>query len=280
MRGEKPNWPPVQGGRTVEIFLSWSGNRSKAVAEALRKWLPKVIQAVDPWISLDIAKGKRWNNEISARLGKSRVGILCLTSENLEAPWLLFEAGAISKMENSRAFTFLLDVKFGDVKPPLGDFQHTRFDKEDIHKLVRSINDILPDAGAKLVPIDILDDAFNRTWPDFESELKDIPVARPTERKDVRTDSDKIDEVLDGIRAITRKIGQNNPGITSEPDEALSNTKLELAKAYAEIGDFDGAKEILVEVLAEGTKAQQNEVQRLLTGFARGRSSAIKRSRS
>jgi hypothetical protein len=114
----------------MEIFLSWSGGRSKAVAEAFCKWLPRVIQAVDPWISLDIAKGKRWSKEIRDRLEKSRVGIVCLTSENLDAPWLLFEAGAISKSENSRAFTFLLDVKKGDVKPPLGDFQHTQFDTE------------------------------------------------------------------------------------------------------------------------------------------------------
>jgi len=32
----------------VRIFLSWSGTRSKHVAEALREWFPTVIQALEP----------------------------------------------------------------------------------------------------------------------------------------------------------------------------------------------------------------------------------------
>ena len=41
-------------------------------------------------------------------------------------------------------------------------------------------------------------------------------------------------------------------------------TKLELAKAYIEIGDSDGAKEILTEVAREGTTAQRDEAKTLL----------------
>ena len=44
-------------------------------------------------------------------------------------------------------------------------------------------------------------------------------------------------------------------------------TKLELAKAYIEIGDGDGAKEILTEVAREGTSAQQDEAKKLLAGL-------------
>lgn len=73
------------------VFLSWSGDRSKAVAEALAAWLGQVVQAVEPWLSRDIAKGTRWGSEVADRLEKSRVGIVCLTPENLDAPWILFE---------------------------------------------------------------------------------------------------------------------------------------------------------------------------------------------
>jgi pilus assembly protein FimV len=44
-------------------------------------------------------------------------------------------------------------------------------------------------------------------------------------------------------------------------------TKLELAKAYIEIGDSDGAKEILNEVAREGSALQQEEAKSILAGL-------------
>ncbi|MGR8921297.1 MAG: FimV/HubP family polar landmark protein, partial [Gammaproteobacteria bacterium] len=48
----------------------------------------------------------------------------------------------------------------------------------------------------------------------------------------------------------------------SDSDEA--DTKLNLAKAYIELGDTDGARSILNEVSTEGNEAQQAEAQELL----------------
>jgi len=44
-------------------------------------------------------------------------------------------------------------------------------------------------------------------------------------------------------------------------------TKLELAKAYLEIGDKDGAREILNEVAKEGSAAQKEEAQKLIASL-------------
>jgi pilus assembly protein FimV len=41
-------------------------------------------------------------------------------------------------------------------------------------------------------------------------------------------------------------------------------TKLDLAKAYEEMGDKDGARELLAEVMKEGDAAQQQQAQTLL----------------
>ena len=43
------------------------------------------------------------------------------------------------------------------------------------------------------------------------------------------------------------------------------STKLDLAKAYIEMGDADGAKDILAEVLEEGNEAQKSEAETMLT---------------
>ena len=50
-------------------------------------------------------------------------------------------------------------------------------------------------------------------------------------------------------------------------DSSAVATKLELAKAYVEIGDAEGAKDILNEVAREGSPAQQAEAKKLLAGL-------------
>jgi pilus assembly protein FimV len=46
-----------------------------------------------------------------------------------------------------------------------------------------------------------------------------------------------------------------------------TGTKLELAKAYLEIGDKDGAREILQEVAKEGSPSQKEEAERLISSL-------------
>jgi hypothetical protein len=82
----------------MKVFISWSGQRSAAVADALRYWLPKVIQALEPWMSADdIEKGTRWRSGLASELEQSSVGIICLTRENLNCP-----VSAANRNDNGR----------------------------------------------------------------------------------------------------------------------------------------------------------------------------------
>lgn len=82
----------------MKVFLSWSGERSKAVAELLNDWLCCVIQAARPWVSTrDLDRGSLWFGEINEQLKDTSIGIICLTQENRVRPWILFEAGALAK---------------------------------------------------------------------------------------------------------------------------------------------------------------------------------------
>jgi hypothetical protein len=96
----------------MTVFISWSGERSKAAARALREWLPLVIHYVDPWMSdRDLSGGERWGVEVSRRLENSDFGVIVLTGDSINAPWILFEAGALSKAFGfaAGAQAFLID---------------------------------------------------------------------------------------------------------------------------------------------------------------------------
>lgn len=47
------------------------------LAEALRDWLPSVLQLVQPWMSaVDMQMGTRWNADLAQELQNAKVGII------------------------------------------------------------------------------------------------------------------------------------------------------------------------------------------------------------
>lgn len=71
----------------MKLFISWSGEFSRKVAECLSIWIPTIIQTVEVFYSPDdIAKGENWGNRLSEELEQSNFGIVCLTPENVLAP--------------------------------------------------------------------------------------------------------------------------------------------------------------------------------------------------
>lgn len=111
----------------MRVFISWSGEQSKQFAEALREWVPQVIQAARPYFTPnDIEKGARWLADIASELEASDLGLLCLTRDSLNSDWLLFEAGALSKsLDKSRVCPILFGISDADLTGPLKQFQNT-----------------------------------------------------------------------------------------------------------------------------------------------------------
>jgi hypothetical protein len=156
----------------MKIFISWSGTDSLQIAKILRDWIPNVIQAVKPYVSAeDIDKGTRWAADISKELDDSLYGIICLTKNNISAPWINFEAGALSKkVDKSKLSPFLFKIKPSEVTGPILQFQHTRSDdKEDILKLLSSIN-----KQGDFLTSERLANSFEQWWPTLSSELSKI----------------------------------------------------------------------------------------------------------
>lgn len=89
----------VVRGKQNKIFISWSGKNSKKIAIELKKILEdKIFASTDLkcFVStLDIASGDDWWNKIKKELKNCKQGILCVTKENIKAPWIFYEAGAM-----------------------------------------------------------------------------------------------------------------------------------------------------------------------------------------
>lgn len=195
---------PAEQEARVQVFLSWSGPRSKAMAQALRDWLPMVVQAVKPWMSdRDIGAGERWANEIGQHLDACNFGVLCLTPENLAAPWLHFEAGALSKkIEAGAVVPYLLGLDPADVRPPLGLFQAKRADKQHTLELVQTIS------ARTATPLEAgtVAAVFDALWPKLEAALGGISAPAKVAEAPPRDQGDMIKELVTAVRDVNAKV--------------------------------------------------------------------------
>lgn len=156
----------------MKVFISWSGEVSHQVALVLEEWLPSVINAVKPYVSSEMDKGTRWQADIARELDESNCGIICVTQSNDKAPWLNFEAGAISKsVEEGRVLPFLFRVKRTEIQGPIKLFQSTVYDKQDVKKLVHNLYEACEPSGLTQKG---LNSSFNKWWPTLKKKLDKI----------------------------------------------------------------------------------------------------------
>lgn len=190
----------------MRVFISWSGDRSRAVADVLRQWFPSVLQAVRPYFSPDdVAKGARWSSEIAKELEASSVGLLVVTPENQEAPWLLFEAGALAKnLDRSKVCPLLFGaMEPTDVKGPLVQFQAAQFSETEMKRVIKMMN---AELGEVALPSDVLDNVFEMWWPKLNEQVeKVLEGGDESDDEARRPDRDLLEEVL----GLTRRLASD-----------------------------------------------------------------------
>lgn len=183
----------------MKVFISWSGKRSKALAFAVKEWLPLILQYAKPWVSdKDISAGDRWAQAIAGELENSNFGILCITPENINSQWILFEAGALSKsMLDSKVIPLLFDLELSDLSGPLSQFQASKVDEQGMLEVARAINSCsenkaLDTAIEALVPA---------LWPRLEDELNNIPEKQVSE-KHMRPQTEILEDLVSQVRGL------------------------------------------------------------------------------
>lgn len=182
----------------MKVFLSWSGDLSRELAEALRDWLPAVLQSVRPFFTPnDIEKGARWSKDISQELESSCFGIFCLTKDNLAKPWIMFEAGALSKrVDSSRVCPVLFGIDSADLEGPLVQFQASAFSEAEMRKLVKTLNSGL---GDQRLDDSVLNSVFDMWWPRLNEKVSKIMENNAGKKVAItaaRSERDILEEIL------------------------------------------------------------------------------------
>ena len=183
----------------MRVFISWSGEVSRQVGNVFNDYLPCVLNSCQPFYSPEMNKGTIWFGRIVDELDQSAVGIVCLTRENLHNPWILFESGALAKRYGKeKACIFLFDLEPSDIPPPLSLLNATKNTKEDILRLIKTINSFSP----QKLQDDILTRSFEAHWPQMANKFKEIKKSSAKQDdRPIRTDREVLDEILSLMRS-------------------------------------------------------------------------------
>jgi DNA-binding CsgD family transcriptional regulator len=187
----------------TNVFVSWSGERSRILAASLKDFLSDVIHHADVWMSApDIEAGARWSIQLAQVLERCQVGVACVTPENQNSAWLLFEAGALSKaVQGGRLIPFLLDLEVTELRYPLAQFQTAIACRQGAWSVVESINS----AGMERISSDRLLKHFERWWPDLEVAIqgaRSSPTSAPPSLPR-KSEQQLMHEVLEAVRSIS-----------------------------------------------------------------------------
>jgi hypothetical protein len=251
----------------MRVFISWAGDKSRKAARALFTWLPLVINAIEPFMSEKIDPGGRGLDEIADALAGSRFGIICLTRENWERPWVNFEAGALSKeVGKTRVVPLLVDLEHLDASGPLAQFQWIKPFEGDVKRLIETINRIT-DKPLREGQLDI---AFDTLWPRLDRDLAPLRVSSST------APARDVGSMVAEVSGILRNEHRRGGSFVARPGIHFKHVGLNsVARRAFKIGLEDEARGLGCEVYEDGQDAARglyvlaSDAARLMTLMTR-----------
>lgn len=132
---------------------------------------------------------------------------------------------------------------------------------------LEDLADLASGDETNIMPLATEDSDMDLDVADLTSELRVDDLTAATQEQAIGNGDATLfsDEVFAGDADSAADTGLNLAlEDTGETNIAEVGTKLDLARAYVDMGDPEGARSILKEVLSEGDEAQQEEARRLL----------------
>lgn len=159
MRFQAAQEPEIWPKKKNRIFISWSGTNSGEFAKGLKHVIEERVfpeTGLECFVSNeDIASGTDWWTEIKEELKSCTLGILCVTRENVAAPWIFYEAGGMAA-RGVPSIPLLICCDVNSISgSPLHGKQCVLFDEAGFIKLIEDINKkfntLLPPQVVKIV---------------------------------------------------------------------------------------------------------------------------------
>jgi hypothetical protein len=163
---------PDAGAATPNLFVSWSGPRARSLAEALSQWLPGVLPTYRPWISSRQRRGTDWAAVLFERIAAARATVVCLTSDSIAAPWMLFEAGLLGARGDRPLALYVLDVEQDELaSSAVGAFPAFPATERGTAGLVELLNG----SSDHPLPEENVATYLAGSWSDLERQLSCVP---------------------------------------------------------------------------------------------------------
>ena len=223
----------------MQVFISWSGDQSRLVADALEKAIRHIVRGASTFISThDIDPGERWETRVSEELEKSNHAVLCITRDNQTAPWLNYEAGALGKLVGtSKVIPYTLGFPPNELRSgPLTRFQGVQNDELGTWNLMKSLNQASSSPGDDR----FLREDFDVWFPMLQKKMTELLAENPAARAaSAPDDRELLLEIRQDIRRLVHLNGsRTSTGVNDAIDlleQALRDplTRLQNRRAFS-----------------------------------------------
>lgn len=200
-------------------------------------------------MSTEIDKGTRWGSSVAEELKLCNFGIFCMTPENLTASWIHFEAGALSKVVGqSHVVPVLFDVLQSDVQGPLIQFQSMTFDRQEVMRLLKTINTAASEAGEAALEEGRLERALSGFWDQLDKGIKEIAESVHEPGQNIATTANPVlEEILVLARQQTQMLASAEAARRN-----VSEQLLEHGQAISRLSSLPHPDHFVWRDLAEG----------------------------
>lgn len=129
-----------------DVFISWTGDYGKKIAEAIKIALDQITMPDSPHAqalvtfvsSISIENGAKWRAELDTALKEASRGLILATQDVIHSDWLVHEAGALST-RSERLMIYLVDTPATLLPEPLQDYQYAPLNNEELAALVQKL---------------------------------------------------------------------------------------------------------------------------------------------